>query len=123
MTTRRKFLVDAPLGVAATLAACRGATPTVETAPNPAPSTPPSGTPSTPGAPGAFNTAPPVGPDVTPTTFAEAEKLVQVTMTPAQRQMAAANWRTSMAALMERRTGPRTLELEPSLAPASVWTP
>ena len=126
MTTRRKFLVDAPLGVAATLAACRGAPPTVQTAPNPAPSTPaspPSGTPSTPGAPGAFNTAPPVGPDVTPTTFAEAEKLVQVTMTPAQRQMAAENWRTSMASLMERRTGPRKLELEPSLAPASVWTP
>ena len=38
-----------------------------------------------PGAPPAFGTAPPVGPEVTPTTFAEAEKLVQVEMTAADR--------------------------------------
>ena len=31
-----------------------------------------------PGAPPAFATAPPVGPEVSPSTFAEAEKLVQV---------------------------------------------
>jgi Asp-tRNA(Asn)/Glu-tRNA(Gln) amidotransferase A subunit family amidase len=81
------------------------------------------GTPTTPGAPSAFNTSPPVGPDVTPTTFAEAEKLVQVTMTPAQREMATKSWRTSMAALFERRTGPRTLALEDTLAPATTWHP
>ena len=44
-------------------------------------------------------------------------------MTDAQRQMAAGSWRTSMAALLERRTGPRTIALEDSLAPATVWNP
>ena len=60
---------------------------------------------------------------MTPATFAEAEKLLQVRMTDAQRTMAAGSWRTSMAALLERRTGPRTLALEPELAPASQWDP
>ena len=41
-----------------------------------------------PGAPPAFGTAPPVGPEVTAATFAEAEKLVQVEMTPANRATA-----------------------------------
>src|ERR671920_1014209 len=81
------------------------------------------GTPATPGAPPAFNTAPPVGPEVSPTTFAEAEKLMQVSMTPAQREMASHSWRTSLAALFERRTGPRKLALENTLAPATRWTP
>jgi Asp-tRNA(Asn)/Glu-tRNA(Gln) amidotransferase A subunit family amidase len=76
-----------------------------------------------PGAPGAFNTTPAVGPEVTPTTFAEAEKLEQVTLTAAQREMAAANWRTSMAGMLERRTGPRKIALEEGLAPATVWDP
>jgi Asp-tRNA(Asn)/Glu-tRNA(Gln) amidotransferase A subunit family amidase len=120
VNSRRQFLLEAPLGLAATLTACRGATPTVAPAPSPAT---PTGTPSTPGAPSAFNTSPPVGPDVSPTTFAEAEKLMQVTLTPAQREMAARSWRTSMAPLMERRTGPKKIELEPSLAPASRWIP
>jgi Asp-tRNA(Asn)/Glu-tRNA(Gln) amidotransferase A subunit family amidase len=78
---------------------------------------------ATPGAPPAFNTAPPVGPEVTSATFAEAEKLVQVQMTDAQRQMMAKSWRTSMAALLERRTGPRKIVLEPTLAPATRWEP
>jgi Asp-tRNA(Asn)/Glu-tRNA(Gln) amidotransferase A subunit family amidase len=78
---------------------------------------------SPPGTPGAFNTAPAVGPEVTPATFAEAEKLTQVTLTPAQRAMAAANWRTSMASMLERRTGPRTVALQDGLAPATVWNP
>jgi len=76
-----------------------------------------------PGTPSAFNTAPPVGPEVTTATFAEAEKLVQVEMTPAHRKMAAENWRTSMAALYERRTGPRKVTIEPSVAPYSQWNP
>lgn len=75
------------------------------------------------GAPPAFNTAPPVGPTVSPATFAEAEKLAQVQMTDAQRRMAAESWRTSMAALLERRTGPRKVMLEPGLAPATRWDP
>src|ERR1700692_2666028 len=76
-----------------------------------------------PGAPPACGTAPPVGPDVTPATFAEAEKLVQVEMTAADRATAASNWRMQMAPLYERRTGPKKIALEPSLAPATQWNP
>src|SRR5258708_29182516 len=76
-----------------------------------------------PGAPPAFGTSPPVGPEVSATTFAEAEKLVQVELTASERAMAAGSWRKTMAALYERRTGPRKVTLEPSLAPASRWNP
>lgn len=78
---------------------------------------------TTPGAPPAFGTAPAVGPAVTPQTFAEAEKLVQVQMTPKDRAQAASNWRNSMAALLERRTGPRKLALTDTDVPATVWNP
>ncbi|MGC1434652.1 MAG: amidase [Terriglobales bacterium] len=76
-----------------------------------------------PGSPSAFGTGPAVGPDVTVSTFAEAEKLVQVPMSNAERVMAAASWRKTMAGLYERRTGPRKLALEATLAPASRWDP
>jgi hypothetical protein len=64
---------------------------------------------SQPGTPPAFGTAPPVGPEVSPATFEEAEKLARVEMTPHDRAQAALNWRQSMAALNERRNGPRWL--------------
>ncbi|HWZ32875.1 MAG TPA: amidase [Bryobacteraceae bacterium] len=73
------------------------------------------------GAPPAFGTAPPVGPEVSPSTFAEAEKLMQVKLRPSDRGLAAGNWRVSMAALYERRTGPRKVTLEPAAAPWSRW--
>jgi len=76
-----------------------------------------------PGAPPAFGTGPAVGPEVSPTTFAEAEKLVQVELSNSERVMAAGSWRKTMAALYERRTGPRKVKLESSLAPASRWNP
>jgi len=76
-----------------------------------------------PGAPPAFGTSPAVGPEVSPGTFAEAEKLVQVEMTSAERGEAAGNWRNSMAALYERRTGPRKVSLEPGLPPGTRWDP
>ena len=116
MNSRRQFLIQAPVALLGAVAACRaeeqkpGAGATTSAA-------------STPGAPPAFNTAPPVGPEVSPATFAEAEKLMQVSMTDAQRQMMAKSWRTSMAALLERRTGPRKIALEPTLAPATRWQP
>ena len=75
------------------------------------------------GAPPAFGTAPPVGPAVSPETFSEAEKLVRVEMTTSDRAEAASNWRESMAALYERRTGPRKLSLEAQLSPATQWNP
>ena len=75
------------------------------------------------GAPPAFGTAPAVGPEVSPTTFVEAEKLVQVELSGTERAVAAGSWRTTMAALYERRTGPRKVGLEPALAPYSQWDP
>ncbi len=71
-----------------------------------------------PGSPSAFGTGPDVGPEVTTTAFAEAEKLVQVTLTAPDRAEVAGNWRKSMAPLYERRVGPRKLALESTLAPA-----
>lgn len=76
-----------------------------------------------PGAPPAFATAPPVGPEVTAETFAEAEKLERVTMTEAHRAEAAGSWAQAMAPLYERRTGPRKVELPETLFPASRWDP
>jgi Asp-tRNA(Asn)/Glu-tRNA(Gln) amidotransferase A subunit family amidase len=76
-----------------------------------------------PGAPPAFGTAPPVGPQVSPATFAEAEKLVRVEMTAPERAQAAGNWRSAMAQLYERRTGPRKVEIAPAAAPYSLWNP
>jgi hypothetical protein len=69
-----------------------------------------------PGAPPAFGTAAAAGPVVSTATFAEAEKLDQVELSGAERLMAAGSWRTTMAALYERRSGPRKVALEPSLA-------
>jgi Asp-tRNA(Asn)/Glu-tRNA(Gln) amidotransferase A subunit family amidase len=76
-----------------------------------------------PGSPSAFGTGQAVGPEVTVSTFAEAEKLVQVSLSDSERAMAAASWRKTMAGLYERRTGPRKLALEATLAPASRWDP
>src|ERR1700683_4584806 len=75
------------------------------------------------GTPPAFGTAPPVGPEVSPATFVEAEKLVQVENTAAHRAEAADSWGESMAPLYERRTGPHKVALESTLAPYSRWDP
>jgi Asp-tRNA(Asn)/Glu-tRNA(Gln) amidotransferase A subunit family amidase len=109
MKQRRQFLINAPLGLLAVAGAAR-------TQPVPQDS-------ATPGAPPTFGATPAVGPEVSPATFAEAEKLMQVRLSPAERQMAAGSWRVSLASTMERRTGPRKLALEPELAPATVWQP
>ena len=111
MKTRREFLAQAPLGLLGAVVA-GSAVAQVGAA-----SAPP------PGSPGAFNTAPPTGPALTPATFAEAEKLQQVTLTAAQRAMAASSWPTAMAGLLERRVGPKKVVLADDLAPATVWNP
>jgi Asp-tRNA(Asn)/Glu-tRNA(Gln) amidotransferase A subunit family amidase len=72
-----------------------------------------------PGAPPAFATSPPAGPEVSPLTFAEAEKLVQVDLTENERKEAVESWRSGMAPLYERRVGPRKVALEAELAPWS----
>lgn len=76
-----------------------------------------------PGTPPAFGTGPQVGPEVSATTFTEAQKLVQIELTEISREVAARSWRSNMAALYERRTGPRKVALEPALAPALRWDP
>ncbi len=73
--------------------------------------------------PPAFGTGPLVGPEVSAATFTEAEKLVQVEMKAGDLEVAASSWRANMASIYERRTGPRKLALEPSLAPATKWNP
>src|SRR5262245_34808836 len=112
MNTRRQFLIRAPLGVLVAAATLRGQTP----APTPQ-STP------APGAPPTFGTGVGTGPPVTPATFAEAEKLTQVTMTPAEREQAAGSWRQSMAPYLERRNGPRKVLITDSDLPAAIWNP
>jgi Asp-tRNA(Asn)/Glu-tRNA(Gln) amidotransferase A subunit family amidase len=107
--SRRNFLATTSLGLFGAAAALRSHAQTASNLP--------------PGAPPAFGTGPEVGPEVTPATFAEAEKLVQVQLTDAERAMAVESWRRTMASLYERRTGPRKLALETTLAPASRWDP
>lgn len=110
MNSRRKFLLQAPLGLVGALAACNGNEKQAASAP-PA------------GAPQAFGTGPLVGPEVSASTIAEAEKLVQVEMSSAEREQAAKSWRPNIASVYERRTGPRKVPLEADLAPATRWIP
>src|ERR1041384_191865 len=112
MNTRRQFLIRAPLSLLLATAALKKGT-----------SQTPSQTPTPPGAPPTFGTGAGSGPGVTPQTFAEAEKLMQVTMTPAERQQAADSWRTSLAPYLERRTGPRKVSIKDTDAPATLWHP
>ncbi|HEV7816885.1 MAG TPA: amidase [Janthinobacterium sp.] len=110
MKFRRQFLINAPLGLLAVASASRSSAQAVpETA--------------TPGAPPTFGTLAAAGPEVSAQTFAEAEKLMQVTLTAPEREMAAQSWRTSMAGMLERRSGPRKLALEANVAPATLWNP
>ena len=83
----------------------------------------PQPTSSAPGAPMAFGTAPPAGPEVTVETFREAQKLVRVEDSEARLAEAAGNWRQAMAPVYERRTGPRRLAIGYDVAPATVWNP
>src|SRR5262245_4868865 len=112
MNTRRQFLIRAPLSVLVAAAALKSGD-----------SQTPTQTPTTPGAPPTFGTGAGSGPAVTLQTFAEAEKLMQVTMSDAERQQAADSWRTSLAQYFERRTGPRKVSIQDTDAPATLWNP
>ncbi|HKE19124.1 MAG TPA: amidase, partial [Kofleriaceae bacterium] len=116
-SSRRQFLKGPVLGVLGAVAVGRVARADPAKPRVPPPSGPP------PGQPPAFGTGPKVGPPISAGTIAEAEKLMQVSYTPAQRAQAAGNWRVSLAPLYQRRTGPRKVALEPELAPASRWNP
>src|SRR5579859_2299782 len=91
--TRRGFIATTSVGLigAAALPESQAPPPSQE------PSAPPAG------APPAFGAGPAVGPPVSANTFAEAEKLVQFELTPAERAVAADSWRSNLAAVYERR--------------------
>jgi len=107
--SRRQFLTRAPLALLGAAVASYSQTQKPAELP--------------PGAPPAFGTAPPVGPEVSPATFAQAEKLVEVGLSAAELTLAAGNWRSAMAPLYESRVGPRKVALEATLAPATRWNP
>ena len=113
MTRRRDFLIQAPLG----MLALGGAITTAQADPVAVPAQP--GT--TPPAPATAVLY--TGPQVSVATFAEAEKLQQIAMTAAQRELATHSWVDNVPPLLERRTGPRKLALPAGLAPASQWRP
>jgi hypothetical protein len=113
MNTRRKFLITAPMGAIAVAAGCRSEPQSAA----------PGSAPTTAGAPPTFGTGPISGPPVSASTFAEAQKLARVTMTQSEREMAAATWPRSMAPLLERRTGPRKVSIDATVAPATRWNP
>jgi Asp-tRNA(Asn)/Glu-tRNA(Gln) amidotransferase A subunit family amidase len=113
--SRRQFLSGASAVLMTTATACRKSSPDSGTAP-------PVGIPPA-GAPPAFGTSPDAGPPVSVSTFAEAEKLVQFELTAEERQVAAGNWRKTMAPLYERRVGPRKYSPPASVAPATCWNP
>jgi Asp-tRNA(Asn)/Glu-tRNA(Gln) amidotransferase A subunit family amidase len=119
LNSRRAFLKHGSLGLAAAAVGCHAPTHPSQQSAAPAAAEGP----QPPGAPPAFGTAPPVGPEVSAVTFVEAEKLVRVSLTQAEEKQAAQNWRQAMAPLYERRTGPRKVALEPALAPATQWNP
>ena len=110
--SRREFLTQASLGVAGTIVGV-GSEVLAEAQPNTQEPTP--------GAPPAFGTGPAVGPEVSPATFAEAEKLVQVQLSSAERTVAAESWRVNLASVYERRTGPRKVALDATVAPWSRY--
>src|SRR5512140_1838265 len=107
--SRRQFLLTSSAALVAAAAA-----PHIE-AQNP--------TEAQPGAPPAFGTAPAVGPEISASTIAEAEKLLRVDLNARDRAQAAGNWRNSMAALYERRTGPKKVAIGDGVAPYSQVNP
>ncbi|MGB7436456.1 MAG: amidase family protein, partial [Candidatus Acidiferrum sp.] len=116
--TRRQFLTQTTLGMAAGVVGLNSAATVTHASGLPVAQDPGQ---QTPGAPPAFGTGPAVGPEVSTTTFAEAEKLVQVQMTDQDRALAANSWQVNMASLYERRTGPRKIKLDATLAPFSRY--
>src|SRR5579859_588021 len=107
--TRRDFIATTSVGLIGAAAL------PIDQAPSQEPSTPPAG------APPAFGAGPAVGPPVSASTFAEAERLVQFELTPSERAVAADSWRSNLAAVYERRVGPRKVPIDSKTAPYSQW--
>ncbi len=122
--SRRSFLKAASAGTLALATGCHREPDAIpSSAATPHPPAPVAAGEAPAGMPPAFGTSPAAGPEVSAHTFTEGCKLVQVSMSEDDRKLAASNWRTSMAPLYERRTGPRKVALEPSISPYSVCDP
>ena len=117
--SRRRFLNTASAAFMGALAACR------KPAPNSATGSPNGTMSTTPGAPPAFGTAPDVGPAVsTSRPSPKPKSWCSFELTPAEREMAAGNWRKSMAAALRAAHRPAQVASEPSsVAPATRWNP
>jgi Asp-tRNA(Asn)/Glu-tRNA(Gln) amidotransferase A subunit family amidase len=111
--SRRKFLARTTAGLVGAAAAAGR----IAAAPDPRVTPPPAGMPP------VFGTSPPVGPEITPATITEAQKLVRLEFTDSEKTQIAETWPRMMADSMERRTGPRKLALEDTLPPGSLWNP
>jgi Asp-tRNA(Asn)/Glu-tRNA(Gln) amidotransferase A subunit family amidase len=109
--SRRDFIATTSIGLIGAAAIPAGQAPTQN------PSEP------TAGAPPAFGGGPAFGPEVSASTFAEAEKLVQFELRPDERTMAAESWRRTLASVYELRVGPRKVAIESPVAPYSQWNP
>ena len=107
--TRRQFLTQSTLALLAAAAGCGKKQEQPAELP--------------PGAPPTFGSATAGGPEVSTSTLAEAAKIMQVELTKAERELAARSWRANFTGIYERRTGPRKVALEPTIAPWSHWNP
>lgn len=119
--TRREFLTEAAVGLAGVAA---GALPVEAQTPEKKPKKPAAPAPAQPaGEPPAFGTGPGMGPQVSESTFTEAEKLVQIELTKPQLKQAASSWRGNLSSVYERRTGPRKVDILTNVSPYSSWNP
>ena len=108
--SRRRFLAEGVLALAGVAASAAEAAPDAGTSAS-------SGTGSIfSGTPGDAASAP--GPVITADTFARAESLMRVSMTPAQRTLAAESWNLTIGPFFARRDFPLGDE-----APGMVWNP
>jgi Asp-tRNA(Asn)/Glu-tRNA(Gln) amidotransferase A subunit family amidase len=109
--SRRRFLTEGALALAgAAVASSAAAAPDAGTSPGSGTGSIFSGTPG--------EAAAPSGPPVSAETFAHAEKLMRVSMTPEQRTLAAESWNLNMGPFFARRDFPLGNE-----APGMVWNP
>jgi Asp-tRNA(Asn)/Glu-tRNA(Gln) amidotransferase A subunit family amidase len=112
--TRRRFLADGAMALAGVAVA--GAAGPAQAA-SPDAGTPAGSSSIFSGTPGAG--PPPSGPPVSAATFTEAEKLMRVTFTPAQRTQAAESWNQNMGPFFDRRS----FHLAETDVPGMVWNP
>jgi Asp-tRNA(Asn)/Glu-tRNA(Gln) amidotransferase A subunit family amidase len=121
--SRREFLSRAGAALLAPVVVADTQASPAATSATAVPAAMPPEPPLPPGSPPVTGSATPVGPPVDAATFSAAENLVQVELSAAERVQAAQNWRSSMAALYERRTGPRRIALGTEVVPYSTCNP